>query len=179
MKMKLITKKECINNIKEEIGIKIFVGVITSIFGILNLVNKPYGKNDDLSFIINCIIIGLLIMLGYVIYKTIKLKLISKNDFYIVKDTVVDIKSVKPIVGVKGSKSFYSFRFLHNGIYKISISGKNFCSESDYIATTSSNIKDTFYLMIHKGEIIKCFNTKYYAIDENEFSFVDGIFIMK
>ena len=178
--MKLITKKECINNIKEEIGTKIFAGCIALIAGILSILTKPYYKNDDFSFIINCIIIGVLIIAGYVIYRIIKLKLIFKNNFYIVKDVVVDIKVNKPIIGGIGPKNrHYSFRFLHNGIYKISISGENTCSESDYIATTSSNVKDTFYLMIHKGEIIKCFNTKYYAIDENEFSFVDGIFIMK
>lgn len=178
-----ITKKECLVDIKEEINTKIFLLCVASIIGIFTILGRPYidKSNKSLLFII-MILISVIMIFLFILCQRLLVKRIQNNDFFIVEDRLVKIKSYDPKViklNMGPANTFSSLNFQCNGSYKISGTKKEAYSKADYLSTASSEVNDKFYLVLYKGKIIKCFNARYYVIDENEFEFDGGKYLPK
>lgn len=178
-----ITKKECLEDIKEGINAKIFLLCVASIIGSFTILSRPYidKSNKPLLFII-MILISIIMTFLFILYQRKLVKRIQNNNFFIVEDRLVKIKNSEPKViklNMGPAITYSSLIFQSNGIYKISGTKKDVYSKGDYVATASSTVNDKFYLVMYNGKIIKCFNAHYYAIDENEFKFDGGKYLPK
>ena len=176
-----ITKKECLEEIQEGINTKIFLLCVISIMGIFIALGKPYiEESSKLLLFITMILISVIMIFLFVLCQRLLVKRIQNNDFFIVEDRLVKIKRYDPKViklNMGPVNTFSSLIFQCNGSYKISGTKKEAYSKADYFSTASSEVNDKFYLVLYKGKIIKCFNARYYVIDENEFEFYKGKFI--
>ena len=178
-----ITKKECLEDIKEGIKAKIFLLCVASIIGTFTILGRPYiDKSNKSSLFIIMILISIIMIFLFILCQRKLVKRIQNNNFFIVEDRLVQIKNYEPKViklNMGPANTFSSLNFQCNGIYKISGTKKDVYSNADYVATASSTVNDKFYLVMYNGKIIKCFNARYYVIDENEFEFDGGKYLPK
>lgn len=178
-----ITKKECLEEIQEGINTKIFLLCVVSIMGIFIALGKPHiEESSKLLLFIVMILISIIMIFLFILCQRLLIKRIQNNNFFIVEDRLVKIKSYEPKV-IKLNpgpvNTFSSLIFQCNGSYKISGTKKETYSKADYLSTASSEVNDKFYLVLYKEKIIKCFNKRYYVIDENEFEFDGGKYLPK